>query len=144
MQQLRILFHENETLRHLMLGILIVALIILIPTIIFSKENRLYNSLGLIIGTLISEGMAVHMAYSIEESFDMNEEQAAKHMKSQTIIRYVVVCALAAAVAIFRIGDPIFAIIGILTLKGGAYLAYPIGKFFHRNDPKGPFPEDEQ
>ena len=133
MQQLRILFHENETLRHLLLGVAIAFFIIGIPTVIFSEEV-VPNIVGLLIGSLISEGMAVHMAYSLELAFDMDEEAAAKHMKSQTIIRYVVVCALAAAVAIFKIANPIFTIIGILSLKGGAYLAYPIGKLFHKND----------
>ena len=53
------LIKKNRTLRELIAGIALIAIICEILLLIFTK-NRIYNSIGLIIGTLTSLICAVH------------------------------------------------------------------------------------
>lgn len=143
MQQIKILLYENETLRFLMLGVAISNVIIAIPVSIFSHD-RIYNLIGLLIGFIIAEAMSIHMAYSIEEAIDYGENGAQKKMRSSSIIRYVCECAGVVLCAVLKIGDPIFCILGIFTLKLGVYIAHPLLRYKHRNDPKAEECLDEQ
>ena len=114
------LLFENETLRELILGTWIFGILTGIILGIFFPPV-LYREIGLLIGILAASFMAIHMAYCIETTVELDEKGANSHVRKMTIIRYVLVCALLVITALTRIGDPISFCIGTLGLKIGAY-----------------------
>jgi len=118
---IKTLLKENETLRELMLGIVIFGFIIEAMVLLFSKDTA-YNSFGLLCGILVSEFMAFHMAYAIEVSVSLAEKGAIAYMRKMMIVRYLVVCIVLGVIGITNIANPIMVIAGIFGLKMGAYM----------------------
>ena len=85
------LIKKNRTLRELIAGIALIAIICEILLLIFTK-NRIYNSIGLIIGTLTSLICAVHMAWGIEIAVMLDEKSSIAISRKYTIIRYLLMC----------------------------------------------------
>lgn len=115
------LIKKNRTLRELITGIALIAIICEILLLIFTK-NRLYNSIGLIIGTLTSLICAVHMAWGIEIAVMLDEKSSIAISRKYTIIRYLLMCAVLVAIGVTDIGSPVTLIFGFLSLKFGAYV----------------------
>lgn len=118
---IKTLLKENETLRELMLGILVFGILAEIVIMVISSRTA-YNSLGLLCGILVSEFMAFHMAYTIEISILLPEKGAIAYMRKMMIIRYVVVCIVLGVIGVTNIANPITVIVGIFGLKMGAYM----------------------
>ena len=115
------LIKKNRTLRELIAGIALIAIICEILLLIFTK-NRIYNSIGLIIGTLTSLICAVHMAWGIEIAVMLDEKSSIAISRKYTIIRYLLMCAVLVAIGVTDIGSPVTLIFGFLSLKFGAYI----------------------
>ena len=110
------LIKKNRTLRELIAGIALIAIICEILLLIFTK-NRIYNSIGLIIGTLTSLICAVHMAWGIENAVMLDEKSSIAISRKYTIIRYLLMCAVLVAIGVTDIGSPVTLIFGFLSLK---------------------------
>ena len=115
------LIKKNRTLRELIAGIALIAIICEILLLILTK-NRIYNSIGLIIGTLTSLICAVHMAWGIEIAVMLDEKSSIAISRKYTIIRYLLMCAVLVAIGVTDIGSPVTLIFGFLSLKFGAYI----------------------
>ena len=115
------LIKKNRTLRELIAGIALIAIICEILLLIFTK-NRIYNSIGLIIGTLTSLICAVHMAWGIEIAVMLDEKSSIAISRKYTIIRYLLMCVVLVAIGVTDIGSPVTLIFGFLSLKLGAYI----------------------
>ena len=115
------LIKKNRTLRELIAGIALIAIICEILLLIFTK-NRIYNSIGHIIGTLTSLICAVHMAWGIEIAVMLDEKSSIAISRKYTIIRYLLMCAVLVAIGVTDIGSPVTLIFGFLSLKFGAYI----------------------
>lgn len=134
------LLRENETLRELILGTWLFGIIVGILLTIFFPP-ALYRAIGLLIGLLAASFMAIHMAYCIELTVQLDEKGANSYVRKMTVIRYVLVCVLLVVTALTRIGDPISFCIGTLGLKIGAYsqplVHRVLNKFKNNNNDKG-------
>lgn len=115
------LIKKNRTLQELIAGIALIAIICEILLLIFTK-NRLYNSIGLIIGTVTSLICAVHMAWGIEIAVMLDEKSSIAISRKYTVIRYLIMCVVLVAIGVTDIGSPVTLIFGFLSLKFGAYI----------------------
>lgn len=114
------LLRENKTLRELLLGTWIFGILMGIVLAVFFPPI-IYRLVGLVFGLIAASGMAIHMAYCINITVELDEKGANTHVRKMTIIRYILVCVLLVVVALTKIGDPISYVIGTLSLKIGAY-----------------------
>lgn len=76
---------------------------------------------GFLIGSIVSVGMVIHMAYSIDEAVRLNEETALKHTRKTYIIRLIAIIAVFALVWFFKVGNVGAVLLGMMILKFSAY-----------------------
>lgn len=128
----------NKVLPELILGILICGIVLQITGIWFVKDKILYTS-GIWIGILTAIGMAVHMAVVIEDAVSMASSSA--KLIAMSLLRYIVVVLVFVIMMYFKLGNPIAAFAGVMSLKVAAYLQPYLHKFIcrrkERKIPKG-------
>lgn len=115
------LIKKNRTLRELIYGILLYTLLGEILIVLFTKQT-VYNSIGFLVGAVISLACSVHMAYGIEIAVMLDEKSSIAFTRKYTVIRYLVMCIALAVVGVFDFGSPVTLIFGYLGLKMGAYI----------------------
>lgn len=89
---------------------------------IWFVQDKLSYSVGLWIGIILAIGMALHMAWALDKGMDLSRKQAMAKIRSNSMIRYVVVVIIYAIVAVTNVGNPLAAFLGIMSLKVSAYL----------------------
>lgn len=122
------LLKNNKTLRQILLGITIYGVAVEVILLFISKD-RMYSSIGFIIGIITVMGCAIHMAYGIEIAVMLDEKGAIAYTRKYTVIRYIVMCMVLVVTGVLKIGNPVTLIFGFLGLKAGAYLNPIINKF---------------
>ena len=121
----------KRTLTELLAGIVLFGVLFEIIGLIFVKD-RLSHSIGMLIGVLIALGMAVHMAFSLNDALDWDEEQAKRAIWKSYMLRYTAVAICMGLVAYFKIGDLISCFCGIMSLKAAAYLQPHLHRFCNK------------
>ena len=121
----------KRTLTELLAGIVLFGVLFEIIGLIF-VEDRLSHSIGMLIGVLIALGMAVHMAFSLNDALDWDEEQAKRAIWKSYMLRYTAVAICMGLVAYFKIGDLISCFCGIMSLKAAAYLQPHLHRFCNK------------
>lgn len=116
------LFKINDALPDLLIGICIFGILAEVIPIWF-LEQKLYYSLGLLIGLVAAAFSAWHMAYSIDKAVDYDEGAATKQMQKGSALRYGILLIVLGILMIFNFASPIAAFIGMISLKVSAYLA---------------------
>lgn len=112
---------KDNTLKELLVGVLIVGLIEQVILLIFF-EDYLYNAIGLWIGIALMMGLAIHMKQSIEDALGFPEKTAQKYMRSKSIGRMLVFCMIIGIVLYFDWGNALTVLASIFALKLAAYL----------------------
>ena len=110
----------KRTVLELLLGIVFFGMFFEISGILFVKDKLSY-SVGLLCGVLIAVGMAIHMAYSLNNALDWDEENAKREVRKGAILRYVAVVLITMLLAYYKIGNVLSCLLGIMTLKTAAY-----------------------
>lgn len=110
----------KRTVLELLIGILLFGLLFEIAGLLFVK-NKISHSIGIGCGMLVAAGMAIHMAYNINDALDWDAETAAKTLRRGSILRYGVVALITMLLAYFKIGNVISCFLGIMSLKTAAY-----------------------
>lgn len=121
----------SDVLPDLLIGILLYGVVCEAVGLIFVKD-RLFYSVGLLIGILCAMGMAVHMAWSLNMALDLGESGAVKKMQLHNLLRYGIVVVVIFALWLSGIGNPVVAFLGIMGLKVAAYLQPFTHKLFRR------------
>ena len=121
----------SDVLPDLLIGILLYGVVCETVGLIFVKD-RLFYSIGLLIGILCAMGMAVHMAWSLNMALDLDESGAVKKMQLHNLLRYGIVVVVIFALWLSGIGNPVVAFLGIMGLKVAAYLQPFTHKLFRR------------
>ena len=121
----------SDVLPDLLIGILLYGVVCEAVGLIFVKD-RLFYSIGLLIGILCAMGMAVHMAWSLNMALDLGESGAVKKMQLHNLLRYGIVVVMIFALWLSGIGNPVVAFLGIMGLKVAAYLQPFTHKLFRR------------
>lgn len=118
---IRKMIRENETLRELLVGIVLYGIVIQIILAI-AFPLKIYRAAGLWAGILCGIAMAIHMAFCLEKIVILDEKGARAYARKTTLIRYGCVCLVLAIIAYTKTGDPVTLVLGTLGLKIGAYL----------------------
>ena len=134
MKRLRIILKENQTLHEMMIGIVFANMILLLATPL-AKDTR--SALcGVATGCALALFFVIHMAVTVDDAMCLDEKGAAAVMRRQMMVRYICVCAVFAAAVYFKIANPIFLTISIITIKAGAYLQPTVHKILNRDGVK--------
>ena len=132
MKRLAIILKENHTLHEMLAGIVFVNCLLAITAIFVN--NRREALLAVAIGCVTAMIYVIHMAYTVDDALCLDEKGAAVEMRKQMIIRYLFVCIIAGVSLYFKVADPIFLVISIITIKAGAYLQPTVHKIFNRQE----------
>lgn len=89
---------------------------------LFLVQDKANYSVGLWIGVLTANFMALHMAISLNSAVQMDVKGAQATATRHNIIRYLVVVLILGILMITRIGNPLAAFVGMMGLKVSAYL----------------------
>ena len=111
----------KRTVLELLLGIVISGIVFEILGLILAKE-KLFFTTGLLFGMLLAAGMAIHMAYNINDALDWDANHAAKILKKGSMLRYAAVVLLSVLFSYLEWGNVIALWLGIMTLKTAAYM----------------------
>ncbi|EET62606.1 hypothetical protein BRYFOR_05641 [Marvinbryantia formatexigens DSM 14469] len=109
----------HPTLKELLCGIFLWGLLLALVLVWFSDSKPAFL-LSLFAGVLAAAGMAFHMCHFIEDSLELTQEDASRHMKKGTVLRIAAAMVLAVLVWLLD-GDIVAVFLGLLTLKLGAY-----------------------
>ncbi len=121
----------KRTLTELLAGSVLSGIVFELIGLIFVKD-KLSHSIGMAIGILIALAMAAHMAFSLNDALDWDEENAKKAIWKSYLLRYLSVAICIGLIAYFRIGDVISCFIGIMSLKAAAYLQPHLHRFVNK------------
>lgn len=120
MNRLIIILKENHTLHEMMIGIVAVNII---PAVIALFVNDTQKAIcGVIIGMATALVYVIHMAVTVDDALCLDEKGAISQVRKHMVIRYLFVCIVAAVSLYYKIADPVFLVISIITIKAGAYL----------------------
>ena len=114
----------DETLKGLLIGIILFEVVCVVAGVWF-VDSVLKYLIGILVGTLLACGSAVHMWWALNRNFDRNgfDERAVQaYAIRSNIIRYAVVLFVFLIVCLTDFAYPLAAFLGIMGLKAGAYL----------------------
>lgn len=112
----------NRTLFELETGILLFGAAC--QVFVFLMKEKIWYSCGLWMGILTAAVCAFHMWWSLDRALDLPERSAVKSLSTNAILRYLVIAAVLAGMAISGIGDPLAAFLGVMGLKVSAYMHF--------------------
>ena len=120
MKRLLIILKEDHTLHEMMIGILAINVLLVIIGLFVTDSLRAIC--GVAIGTLIALIYVIHMAVTLDDALCLDEKGAVSQVRKHMLIRYAFVCVVFAASVYFRIADPVFLTLSVITIKAGAYM----------------------
>lgn len=112
----------NEALPALVIGILLFGLLVEFIPVWFAKDWVNYT-IGTLCGVITAVAMAIHMAWSLDKSFDYDEEGAVKQMRKSSMLRYGIQLIVLGVLILTGWGNPIAAFFGMFGLKVSAYIS---------------------
>lgn len=121
----------KRTLLELLTGIVLSGVLMELIGLIIVKD-KLSHFIGMLIGIFIALAMATHMAFSLNNALDWDEEYAKRSIWKSYMLRYTAVALCMGLVAYFGIGNIISCFCGIMTLKAAAYLQPYLHKFCNK------------
>lgn len=130
MNRLKIILKEDHTLHELMIGI--TAVNIVIALIALFVNDRRSALCAVAIGFVCALVYVTHMAVTIDDALCLDEKGAVAQTRKQMVIRYLFVCVVVATSLYFKIADPIFLALSVLSVKAGAYIQPLVHKIFSR------------
>lgn len=110
----------DTTLLEMCLGIVLYGIVCQIVILFFSAEPR--HSIGLWIGIAMAVAGSVHMWWAIDRSLDMASKDASKTVAVQVMVRYFALAVILIILAISEIASWLFAFLGYMGMKAGAYM----------------------
>lgn len=123
---------EDRTLKELIGGIIVYGVIVQIICLI-AGGFRMQIAVGLWLGIFSAAAIAVHMKRSIEDSLELGEGGAQKHMHRKYVVRSLLV-AVVFGIAIYTgVGNGLAILAGVMGLKVSAYLQPVIHKIAVKN-----------
>lgn len=110
----------DATLFELCLGIVLYGVVGQIVVLLISCKAK--YSIGFWVGILLAVLGAIHMWWVLDRGLEMASKDAMKTVGTQSIIRYLVVVAVAILLGVSGLGDPIAVVFGYMGMKAGAYM----------------------
>ena len=110
----------DATLLEMCLGIVLYGIVCQIVILFFSSEPG--YSIGLWIGIIMAVAGSIHMWWAIDKSLDMASGDATKTVAVQGMIRYFALAVALSILAVSEIASWLFAFLGYMGMKAGAYM----------------------
>ena len=110
----------DATLLDLCLGIVLYGIVCQIIILIFSPKPE--YSIGLWVGIVLAVAGSFHMWWVIDRSLDMASQDATKSVATQSIVRYLFLVVVMFILASGGFANPLFAFLGYMGMKAGAYM----------------------
>lgn len=110
----------DATLFDLCLGIFLYGVVCQIVVLFFSRKPE--YSIGLWIGVFLAIAGSVHMWWTIDRSLDMASRDAGKTVGTQYLLRYFILVAAVALLAVSGFANPLLAFLGYMGMKVSAYM----------------------
>lgn len=110
----------DATLFDLCLGIFLYGIVCQIVVLFFSRKPE--YSIGLWIGVILAAAGSVHMWWTIDRSLDMASKDASKTVGTQYLLRYFILAAVLALLAVSGFANPLLAFLGYMGMKVSAYM----------------------
>ena len=85
-------------------------------------QRRMYHSIGLLIGLILCLALSVSISDSLDVAVSLDEKGAKAYIQKKASLRYLIVCAVIAVLAITDFGNPLTCFAGLMGLKIGAYI----------------------
>ncbi len=111
----------NRTVWELLLGILLTGVILEILGVMIAGD-KLYYSIGLLIGVILAVFMTFSISSSVQQAVDRGEGGAKVKMISSYVIRTVVVLLVIILTGVMKLGSLVGLLLGVMTLKVAAYI----------------------
>lgn len=124
----------NKVVWELLLIILLTGIILEIIGVMIVKD-KLYYSIGLGIGIVLAVFMTFSIHSSVVKAIDVGENGAKVKMISSYAIRTVVVLGVIIVTGVWKLGNMVSLLLGIMTLKVAAYLQPFTHKFITGGNP---------
>ena len=136
---------ENTTLKEMLTGILIWALLWQTGILIYPRQ-RMYNTTGLWIGIFLAVFYSISLLRSIETSLEYDEKSAVTYSRKKYLLRYGIVCIVFVLTALLKAGNLLCLFAGLMGIKIGAYLQpFVRRRIYGIIDPPGEaLPEDAE
>ena len=110
----------DPTLFDLCLGIFLYGVICQIVILFISSLPQ--YSIGLWIGVFLGILGSIHMWWSLNRGLDMASKDAMKTVGANSIVRYFVLVAVMALLAVSGFANPLLAFLGYMGMKFSAYM----------------------
>ncbi len=111
----------NRTVWELLLGILLTGAILEVLGVMIAGD-KLFYSIGLLIGVVLAIFMTFSISSSVQQAVDRGEGGAKVKMISSYVIRTVVVLLVIVLTGVLKLGSLVGLLLGIMTLKVAAYI----------------------
>ncbi len=121
----------SRVLKELLLGVLICGICFQI-VLLLPPGDKILRAAGLWIGVLFSMGKAIHIERSLQNAWSRSEKQAAGYLRLMCGLRTAASLLLIAAVWYWEIGNIASLFLGMMALKGGAFLQMPIDQLLNK------------
>lgn len=123
----------KKTITGFLVGIGIYGFGVELIGLIFSTDKAAY-SFGLSFGLLVAVFLMLHITYTLSKALDMGEQGATKYTRKQAFLRLMIM--LAAMIIFLKAPNINFiaALIGLLGLKIGSFIAAPLLKKIYPDD----------
>ncbi|MFA9377759.1 MAG: hypothetical protein ACERKZ_13520 [Lachnotalea sp.] len=122
--------------KELLMGIVVFGIITELILLLVTQD-KIFNSIGFVLGLITAAGMCIHMHVSLEDAIDMDSGDAQKHINKAYGIRTAAVLLVLGLLFYTNIGSIITGFIGIMSLKVAAYLQPITHKCFQKYIGKG-------
>ena len=117
-----------------MIGITAVNMLIAVIALFVTDRQRALTAVA--IGWAAALIYVIHMAVTVDDALCLDEKGATVQTRKQMAIRYAFVCAVFIISVYYKIADPIFLVISLITIKAGAYLQPYIHRYSGRRKDK--------
>lgn len=124
----------NRTVWELLLGILLTGAILEVLGVMIAGD-KLFYSIGLLIGVVLAIFMTFSISSSVQQAVDRGEGGAKVKMISSYVIRTVVVLLVIILTGVLKLGSLVGLLLGIMTLKVAAYIQPYTHKFLTGGKP---------
>lgn len=132
----RLIAKMSAELKELIMGSVLLGVVFWMVFVWFFPAKILF-SIGLWVGVLLAVFMAIHMNYSIVRMLEKPEGDSRGYMAKMVVIRMAVAVAVLFLMCLWNINAGFAVLLGMLTLKFGAYMQPHLHKMIQKKRKKG-------
>ncbi len=119
-----------RTVAELIFGIAFCGVVFEIFGIFFIEDLGTFSS-GILLGTFVAAGSALHMAYNLKAALNGDGAHAMRSVRIGLLVRYVAITLVFILFVYFQIGNVLSFFLGVMSLKISAYMQPYVHKLWN-------------